>query len=315
MQVHYSLPEQRVLDACALTVGTFDGVHRGHQLLVQRLKTEAAQRDLPAAVLTFLDMPICHFRPDICPRLLTLGDEKVAAFAETPLDHLFIVPFNEQIARQSAAEFMAYWRKIAGIKLFVGGPDFALGRDRQGDIPALRAVGAEQGFEVLALEHKLLEGETPISSTRSRVMVESGDMAAAKRCLGHYYSLQGEVVGGQMLGRTIGVPTINLRAHERKCLPANGVYAVLARLDGAGELLPAALNLGFRPTVDGVHLAMEFHVLDRDIAEAPQRAELIFVERLRDERKFAGLPALVEQLHLDIARARDVLGNEFDHYL
>ena len=315
MRVHYSLPDERVLDACALTVGTFDGVHRGHQVLIQRLKAEAARRGLPAAVLTFVDMPICHFRPDICPRLLTLRDEKVAAFAETPLDHLFIVPFDESVARQSAADFMAYWRDVAGIKLFVGGPDFALGRDRQGDIPALRAVGADLGFEVLALESKLLEGGAPISSTRSRVMVESGDMAAAKRCLGHFYGLHGDVVSGQQLGRTIGVPTINLRTHERKCLPANGVYAVLARLDGGGELLPAALNLGLRPTVDGLHLTMEFHVLDRDIAVAPREAQVFFVERLRDEQKFSGLPALVEQLQRDIAKARDILDDNIELFL
>jgi riboflavin kinase/FMN adenylyltransferase len=307
MQVHYEFPRQPLLDACALTVGTFDGVHRGHQMLIARLKAEASARNLPAAALTFVDMPFCYFKPDDCPKLLTLADEKVAAFAHTPLDHLFIVPFDASIANQSAREFMSHWHEIIGLKLFVGGPDFALGRGREGDIPSLKLLGQELDFEVMALEGKLLENGAPISSTRSRGVIESGQVEMARAFLGRLYTLKGHVIPGQQLGRKIGVPTINLQVNERKCLPANGVYAVRVYFDGEAEARPAALNIGVRPTVDGKKLAIEFHVVGQNIAVPPHEVQVEFVARLRDERRFDGLDALVAQLKLDVARAGEIL--------
>ena len=307
MQVHHVLPATKILEKCALTVGTFDGVHRGHQSLVARLKSEAAARDLPAAALTFVDMPYCFFRPDDCPKLLSLADEKIAAFSQTGLDHLFIVPFDGNLARQSAQEFMAFWREKIGLKLFVGGPDFALGHNREGDIPALRRLGETMDFEVLALESKMLENGAPISSTRSRGVIEGGQVEFARAFLGRLYSLSGEVVSGQQLGRKIGFPTINLKIYPRKCLPKNGVYAIRARFDGKNENHAAALNIGVRPTVDGAKLAVEFHVLDENIETAPAQVEIEFVARLRDERKFAGLDELAAQLRADVERTREIL--------
>lgn len=307
MEVHYTLPSAQILGACALTVGTFDGVHRGHQLLVSRLKAEAAARNLPAAALTFVDMPFCFFKPDICPYLLTLAEEKVEAFRRTELDHLFIIPFNQEIAQQSPADFMAHWRRTIGLKLFVGGPDFALGKDRVGDIPALRTIGNDLGFEVMALDGKLLENGAPISSTRSRGVIEAGQVELANTFLGRVYTLSGEVVPGQQLGRKIGVPTVNIQAHPRKCLPAYGVYAVRVRLDGESESRPAALNVGLRPTVDGKRLAIEFHVLNQNIDWTPTTAEVEFVAKLREERRFDGLEALVAQIKKDLAAAKLVL--------
>ena len=307
MQVHRALPTQSVLTACALTVGTFDGVHRGHQSLVARLKAEADARGLPCAALTFEDMPYCYFKPDDCPQLLTLAEEKIEAFAQTPLDHLFIVPFNEDLARQSARDFTAYWCQTIGLKLFVGGPDFALGRGREGDIPALRALGAEMGFETLALEEKLFEVGFPISSTRCRRIIDEGQVHRAPAFLGHTYTLTGEVVSGDQIGRTIGVPTINIQPHTRKCVPQNGVYAVRATFEGETQSRPAALNIGVRPTVGGTRRQIEFHVLDANIETPPKSVELEFVERLRDEQKFDGLDALVAQMKLDLGAAREIL--------
>lgn len=276
-------------------------------MLVARLKAEADARGLPAAALTFVDMPFCYFKPDDCPRLLTLANEKVAAFAQTPLDHLFIVPFDAEIANQSARDFMTFWRDSIGLKLFVGGPDFALGRGREGDIPSLKTLGQELNFEVMALTGKLLENGAPISSTRSRGVIESGQVEMARAFMGRLYTLQGKTVSGQQLGRQIGVPTINLRVAERKCLPANGVYAVRVYFDGESEARPAALNIGVRPTVDGKKLAIEFHVVGQTIEVAPEQVQVEFVARLRDERRFDGLDALVTQLKLDIARAGEIL--------
>lgn len=306
MQVHRALPTQKILECCALTIGTFDGVHRGHQTLISRLKTEADARDLPCAALTFEDMPYCLFNPDDCPQLLTLADEKIAAFAQTPLDHLFIVPFTREIAGKSARDFMAYWVEEIGLQLFVGGPDFALGREREGDIAALKLLGDEMGFETLALGEKLPAQGAPISSTRSRRLVENGEIELAREFLGRSYQMAGRVVTGDQLGRKIGVPTINILPHARKCVPQNGVYAIRATFENETDSRAAVLNIGMRPTVGGLKKQIEFHVLDAQIETPPQNVELEFVARLRDERKFDGLDALVSQMKLDFSAAREV---------
>lgn len=308
MQVHLALPLEPLLPACALTVGTFDGVHRGHQLLVGRVKQEAAKLGVPSAVLTFQDMPFCYFKPDECPQLLTLLDEKIEAFRALEIDHLFIVPFDKSIAEQSAETFA---REVLshqlGVKTLVCGPDFALGRDRAGDVAALRALGSSCGFEVQALQAKLLEDARPISSTRCRQNIEDGEVAFGARLLGRPFSLRGRVVSGQQLGRTIGFPTINLEPDKRKVVPAHGVYAVRAFFDDEPRSRRAALNIGVRPTVSGIGRSIEFHVLDETIAVPPRSARLEFVQRLRSEQKFAGVEALAAQLKQDISHAADVL--------
>jgi riboflavin kinase / FMN adenylyltransferase len=307
MFTHHQLPDAPLGRDLALTVGTFDGVHRGHQWLIGTLKSEAQKRGLRAAALTFTDMPYCFFRPDDCPHLLTLAPEKVAAFAPLGVDELFIVPFDEAIARQSAREFVGGVFGNLGVKLLVVGPDFALGRGRDGDVPALRALGAEFGFEVLVLEEKLTDEGRAISSTRVREAVEDGQVQSAARMLGRPFVLAGEVVSGQQLGRTIGVPTINIRPHERKALPKNGVYAARAFFDDETVSHPAALNIGVRPTVDGLKQSIEFHVIGETIETPPRRACLELVARLRDEQKFPGLDALVAQIRADVEQAREIL--------
>ena len=309
MQVHRALPTTKILDGLALTVGTFDGVHRGHQLLAQRLHSEAQERGLQSAALTFEDMPLCFFRPDICPKLLSLADEKIEAFrSQTTLDHLFIVPFTRELGATSARDFLARWVELAGLKLFIGGPDFALGREREGTIAQIAELGTEMGFDAHGLEGKLLEGEVPISSTRSRGVIEAGHVESSRAFLGREYRMAGEVVSGDQIGRTIGAPTINLAVHERKCIPKNGVYAVRARFDDGAEWKNAALNIGMRPTVGGLKRQIEFHVLNESIETPPRRAELEFVARLRDEQRFNGLDELRAQLARDFERAGAVLG-------
>jgi riboflavin kinase/FMN adenylyltransferase len=308
MHIFTSLPQQRVLDACALTVGTFDGVHRGHQLLVENLKSAAARRQLPTAAFTFQDMPFCFFRPDDCPRLLTLKEEKIAAFAALGVDHLFIVPFDAAIARTPYDVFVGevLVRRL-GMKLLTVGPDFALGKNRAGDVAALKSCGEALGFEVCVLEGKLEDGGAPISSTRVRGAVENGEMENAARMLGHAFSLEGAVVPGKKLGRALGVPTINLKIHPRKVLPKNGIYAARALFDD-GSTHAAALSIGTNPTTDaGENIKVEFHVIDENIAAPPETARLEVVARLRDEAKFDSLAALVAQMKIDIQRTRTLL--------
>lgn len=302
MHVYYELPRAPLTQNLALSIGTFDGVHRGHQTLIGRLNREAQLRGLAPAVLTFQDMPYCFFRPDDCPHLLTLPQEKRGAFAPLNLDHLFIVPFDQSIARQSAREFCSALVQNLGIKLLVIGPDFALGRGREGDVKTLCELGNALDFEVVVLEEKLLDAERSISSTRVREDVESGQVEDAARLLGHPFSLAGEVVSGQQLGRKIGVPTINIKPNGRKVLPQNGVYAVRAFFDEEAVFHRAALNIGVRPTVDGLTQTIEFHVIGETIETPPAQARLELIARLRAEQKFPDLQALIAQIKNDIAQ-------------
>lgn len=312
MQVHTSLPTAPLLQNCALTIGTFDGVHRGHRALTDVLQTRAAERGLPTVVLTFRDMPHCFFRPDDCPRLLTLPEEKIAAFENLKIDHLFIVPFDASLAEQSYDDFT---RRVLvthlGMKLLVIGPDFALGKNRAGDIPALNSLGRACDFCVRVLDGKLEDEGEAISSTRVRGLVENGEVERAGRMLGRAFSFTGEVVAGKQLGRTIGVPTINLKTHSRKVLPRNGIYAARAIFDDGsihGSTHRAALSVGTNPTTDSTDdLKIEFHVIGEHIETPHQSARLEVLRWLRGEQKFASLDELVIQMQRDIEAAKGFL--------
>jgi riboflavin kinase/FMN adenylyltransferase len=301
---------------CALTIGTFDGVHRGHAALVARLRKEAESRGLETAALTFTDMPYRYFAPEECSRLLTLPNEKRTAFARIHMDRLYLIPFNASIAERTAEEFVRdeLLEKLK-VRLLVIGPDFALGKGRSGNASALRSLGEKLGFEVVVLEEKVMD-EGPISSTRIRECIEDGHARTAARLLGRVFSFEGEVVSGRQLGRTIGFPTLNLQPNVRKVLPANGVYAVRAAFNEGADsnillrpdnTLPGAMNIGVRPTVSGIGLTVELHIIDQNVATPPQRVRVHVMERLRDERKFAGLDELKSQLVRDIDRARHLL--------
>lgn len=309
MLVYTELPSHKILDRLALSVGTFDGVHCGHQRLIEILKREAAARDLPSAVLTFQDMPYCFFRPDDCPRLLTLPHEKIAAFEKLGIDHLFIVPFNRQIATQSYDSFAAeILCGRLGLKLLVAGPDFALGKDRDGTLEALRTLGGEIGFETHVLNEKVICEGAAISSTRVRGSVERGEVELATQMLGRTFAFEGEVVAGRQLGRTIGVPTINLKLHPRKVLAAKGIYAARAFFEDETTSRSVALSIGTNPTVsDDDSIKIEFHVIGEEIPVPPKTARLELVAWLRGEEKFDSLELLISQMQTDIAHAEKVL--------
>lgn len=309
MQVYTAPPTQKVVENSAVSIGTFDGVHRGHRHLIETLQREASIHGLPTVVFTFQDMPHCYFRPDDCPHLLTLADEKIAIFRELGIDHLFIVPFEQEIADQSYNFFVReILCKQLGTKLLVAGPDFALGKKRAGDVDSLRALGEECGYSLKVLRSKLLYQGVPISSTRVRGSIESGAVEEAAAMLGGAFSLTGRVVEGKKLGRTIGVPTINFQVHPRKVLPAHGIYAARAFFDDETASYPAALSIGTNPTVTADRsVKLEFHVIDQEIMAAPQKVRVEPVSRLRDEEKFDSLEALIAQMKADIMRAKQIL--------
>lgn len=304
MDVLQQLPHtgQRVI-----TFGAFDGIHAGHRALITRATTVARELGVDAGVLTFEPHPARVLRPSSAPTRITTPGDRAERVASAGADTLVVLPFDAQLAALSAEEFVAdVLVRGLGAVAVVTGPDQRFGRGRMGDAAALALLGLQHGFRVEVVRPVLIAGE-PASSTRIRSLVSEGRVAEAARVLAAPHRVSGRVVHGDHRGRTIGVPTANL-APETELLPANGVYAT--RVTVGGELRNAVTNVGVRPTFEGGTPAVrvETHVLDwsGDLYEQPLSVD--FVQRIREERRFEGLEALVAQIQADIQRARALLG-------
>jgi riboflavin kinase/FMN adenylyltransferase len=288
----------------AVTVGNFDGVHRGHQALVSAAVGQAADAGGTSVVLTFDPHPARVLRPAHAPAELTTLEQKAELLAALGVDRLAILPFDPAVARLSAAEFAGtVLRETLGARRVVVGASFRFGRGREGDARALVELGAGLGFLVHAVA-PVLEGGRPVSSSRVRSDLARGHVAEARALLGREHFVDGRVVPGDGRGRTIGVPTANLDP-ENEVLPAPGVYAGRCRLAEGGDW-PAVVNLGRRPTFGGGALALEAHLLDFSGDLYGRRLRLAFHERLRDEQRFSSTEELVARIHDDVRQARAV---------
>lgn len=294
--------------APAVTIGNFDGVHRGHQALVAAAIEEARRLSGTAAALTFDPHPARVLDAARAGPALTTLEQKAELMAGLGLDALVVVPFDAPRAAQSADAFVREVLAGAlGARAVVVGSGFRFGHGRAGDASLLLDLGRTLGFTLRALppvEH----GGEPISSTRVRREIEAGRVEEASVLLGRPFFVDGTVARGEGRGRTIGIPTANLDV-VNEALPALGVYAGWCRLlDGAGTpSWPAVVNVGRRPTFAGRHTTVEAHLLDQDQDLYGRHMRLSFAARLRDERAFPGVEALVEQVRRDIARARPLL--------
>ncbi|MDR2877370.1 MAG: bifunctional riboflavin kinase/FAD synthetase [Chromatiales bacterium] len=309
---HYNLrPRHR---GCVATIGNFDGLHLGHQAILARLVAKSHEYDLPSVVITFEPHPQEYFQLGNQQRLarLTSFREKFEVLAELPIDRVLCLPFNRGLAEMTAADFIDRVLVGAlGLRALVIGDDFRFGARRQGDIATLRAAGEQHGFEVVVVD-ALESGGSRASSTRIREALRSGDLAEAERMLGRPYRLDGLVVAGDGLGRQLGFPTANVYLQRRSFgsgagthqAPLAGVFAVRV-LGIANQALPGVANIGTRPTVDGTECRLEVHVLDfkGDLYGRHLRVE--FHARLREERRFASLGALVAQIERDVRAARE----------
>ncbi len=301
-------PAVPALGPAVLSIGFFDGVHLGHQRLIERAEVLAAEQGAVAVVVTFWPHPSAILRPEAAPALLTTLAEKLRLLGELGrLDATVVLPFDEALSRQSPEAFLdvigAFCRPLA----LVEGPDFAMGHKRAGDLAFLRAAGERRGFAVEVYEERA--GGERVSSSRIRALLREGTVEEATRLLGRPYSLEGEVVEGDRRGRQLGFPTANLRLDARKLLPRSGVYAVRVRLPGEMRAThPAVCNIGVRPTFSGEpRLIVEVHLLDvaMDLYGLELAVEL--VARLRDERRFAGVEELKAQIGADADHARSLL--------
>ena len=297
--LHNLTPSQR---GCVATIGNFDGVHRGHQAILQQCREHAARLGVPLTVVVFEPQPREFFAGDQAPPRLTRLREKVRLLRDHGAEQVLCLPFNDALRSLTGRQFIDQVL-IQGLNVrhLVVGDDFRFGCDRQGDFELLEAVGSHHGFGVENTHTFTVAGER-VSSTRVRTLLASGNFEVAARLLGRAYSLHGRVVRDQQLGRTIGVPTANLPLLPQP-LTLRGVFAVVAELPN-GARLPAVANVGFRPTVGAKRPTLEVHLLDFSGDLYGQRLTVYPCARLRGEVKFDDFDALKAQIQHDQARAR-----------
>jgi riboflavin kinase/FMN adenylyltransferase len=303
VETHFGLP-QRPLAPGWLTIGSFDGVHRGHVKVLRRLLQLAGRRRLPTAVMTFDPHPRCVLAPDTCPLSLTTVDEKAAILADLGIDHLVVMPFTHKLSQLTATEFMDTTTAKLPLHGLVIGYDFALGHQRRGDRAFLEHYGSHHACEVEVITPHSTEGHV-VSSSRIRELLLEGQVAHAARLLGRHYSISSFVEHGAGRGSRIGFPTANLAITPNKLVPKNGVYAVW--VDIAGKVYPGALNAGYRPTFGENRLTVEAFVFDFEGDIYNEDVRVRFVRRIRDEKRFDSTEALVAQIGKDVARARRIL--------
>jgi riboflavin kinase/FMN adenylyltransferase len=284
-----------------LALGNFDGLHRGHIKIVERIRRVAAERGGTSLVLTFDPHPPRVVRPDKAPPLLMTLEQKVEALAKAGIQGVAIVTFTHELSRWQPEAFvktvLVDWLRVAEVWV---GADFLFGRDRSGNFSLLRALGTQYGFRAEKIDPVRYK-EFVVSSTRIRRLVSEGRVDEASALLGHHVYIDATVVRGAGRGRELGVPTANLES-TNELMPPHGVYATTAAVDGV--VYPSVTNIGLRPTFESTpQTTIEVHLLGVDADLYDQRVRLGFVQRLRDERRFADVDALKAQIVADIRRA------------
>jgi riboflavin kinase / FMN adenylyltransferase len=294
-----------------ITIGVFDGVHRGHQTLIEQLLTDAHDLGWQALVLTFYPHPDVILG-DIQDRYyLTTPEHRAELLGNMGVDVVVTHPFNDEIRRISAADFVDKLVKHLNMKSLRVGSDFVMGYEREGNVAYLTELGKERDFDVRPLELFKAEGEFKhISSTAIRELLQAGAVEDAAYLLGRSYCIEGEVIKGDQRGRLIGFPTANMAVWEQQVLPAYGVYTGWVTL--GDERFMAVTNVGVRPTFEGDAVTVEPHILDFDRDIYGETLRLTFEKRLRGEQKFDGIDALKAQLNRDIAQGRALLEAMFE---
>jgi riboflavin kinase/FMN adenylyltransferase len=298
-----------------VTIGAYDGVHRGHVTVISRVRRLAEERGMATAVVTFDRHPASVVRPTSAPLLLTDLDQKLELLAATGVDYTRVVHFDEARSREPAEDFVRDdLVRCLSARLVVVGEDFHFGHGRAGNVELLRRMGDELGFEVAPVELVGPDGEpsidtaTRVSSTRVRTLLRAGELAVANSLLGRPHEVRGVVGNGDKRARDLGFPTANLEVPDEICLPRDGIYAAwYVRPDGSRHA--SAVSLGRRPTFydDQPFSLLEAHLLDFGGDLYGELARVQFVARLRDELRFDSVAALVDQMGRDCKQARQVL--------
>jgi len=303
-QVFHSLEAVRAHAApAAITIGNFDGVHRGHQLLFARVEAAARSHRWVSTALTFAPHPARILKPDRAPRLLSTLEQRLGWMRAAGLDRAVVLPFTKELSESGPEEFARLiLAEGLAARLVVVGDNFRFGRGASGDVDTLRRMGERYGFETGIVPGLRIRGTT-VSSSAIRGLVEQGQVARAARLLGRPYGLSGTVVSGFGVGRTQTVPTLNLNT-AAEILPSAGVYVTSVLDLGEDRRWPSVTNVGFRPTFGGETLTIESFLLAGYDGRPPERIRVEFHQRLREERAFPDAEALKAQIMRDVARAQ-----------
>lgn len=288
---------------CVLTIGNFDGVHRGHQQVLANLKRQAQALGLPAVVMVFEPQPKEFFSADEAPARLTTLAEKLEHLASLDIDAVACMAFNPRFRSLSAQQFVDDVL-VAGlnVKALIVGDDFRFGCDRSGDFDFLNQAGAQQGFSVTDTQTLQAEGQR-VSSTLIRSHLQQGDLSGAAELLGRDFAISGRTAHGQKLGRQLGVPTANTLLKRAK-VPLAGVFAVTVQSEGDKTIYQGVANIGLRPTVGGTRAVLETHLFDFSGDLYGKRLCVTFKQKIRDEKRFDGLDALTAAIQNDIQQAK-----------
>lgn len=310
MQILTNLADARLSGPSVLTIGTFDGLHRGHQDIIRQLKSAAYSLQAQTVVVAFHPRPKAVFAPHLFGQdYLTTPAERIALFEQMGIDVLILTPFTLEFAQTSARDFMQDVSRRLNLVQICVGHDFALGKNREGNIDKLRELGREFNYSVCEIDRFELDGQV-VSSTQIRTHVAAGQVRQAAHLLGRYPALTSQVVHGAQRGRTIGFPTANLAVPPERLLPANGVYATFVRFSGQTKRYPSVTNVGVRPSFNDTTRTVEVYIFDFAQDIYGQTLTLEFVEYLRPEMKFNGIEALVAQISHDAGQARTLLEKE-----
>lgn len=308
MKLHYSLDNFNARKP-VVTIGTFDGLHKGHQLVVNQLKELAKTRGGESVIFTFYPHPRVVTSPNESNlRLLTTKEEKIKLFEKMGVDHLIIYPFDKAFSELNYSDFVkTILHEKMGTKCLVVGYDHRFGKNREGGYEYLKKCAEKYNFDVVRTNALSLEADK-VSSTKIRAALESGNIKKANRYLGYSFTLEGTVVNGKQLGRKLGFPTANIEASDKnKIIPGYGVYAV--RVEIGGETFKGMLNIGMRPTFNNNadNRSIEVNIFDFADDIYGKEVSLYFVDKIRNEQKFAGIESLVEQLKNDKLSALTIL--------
>jgi riboflavin kinase/FMN adenylyltransferase len=287
----------------AITIGVFDGVHRGHRHLIDALRTRAAERGLASGIVTLHPSPIQVLRPEVRVAYLTSLEERVELLRATGIDTVAPLTFTSEVAELSATDFLALLRDTLDMRFLFMGPDNAFGRGREGTPQRCAEIGEELGFEVEVLASPLGSDGGRVSATEVRNALADGDMERVAELLGRSYALRGPVVRGHERGRGIGFPTANLAVTPDRALPAFGVY--VSRAETLGRSYSAATNIGINPTFDDPLPSVETYILDFEGDLYGRELRIEVLHRLRGEMKFEGIEALSAAIAADVQAARD----------
>ena len=292
-----------------LTIGVFDGVHAGHRYLLKKMQQRAAEKSLLSGVVTFSPHPQSVLHPNKQLPCLSNLEDRVTAFRELGINIVAVLTFTPKVARLSAHDFVSLVKKQLRMRSIIVGPDFALGRSREGNINLLRALGHEMKFSVEVIPPYTINGQV-VSSTLIRQALIQGNMRKVDRLIGHYFYLRGKVITSDKRGRTLGFPTANLDipTTSAQALPGNGIYATIAQVDG--KQFPSATNIGIRPTFGEGERMVETHLLNYqgDLYDKEIRVE--FVQKLRDEQRFSLSEELKTQIEKDVQEVKAILAKD-----